>query len=266
MDSEAPDVHVPSARAPSWWANIFLSALTASLVTCAVFWLGPGGDSQAPAAAVAVAEAPAQVQPQGPAQVPRVVGVDVDVAGDLLAARGLTVHVTEERPDLYSWAGAILEQKPLPGTHVAAGERVEVVVAAGAAKSEIKVPHVAGQTLAQAREALEAKGLRVGPVVPTDIDDEAVVVSTTPAGGEAVIRGSMIGFAVELSGPVVPPVVGRSWTTAVKQFKAVGLKLGDIKERFDERYRTWVVLETDPPPGTRVLRGSTVNIVRNEGD
>ena len=152
-------------------------------------------------------------------------------------------------------AGAILATSPAGSAPY--GSTVTVIASKGHAP--VAVPSVTGSSAAAAAAALTAAGL-----VPAQANaysstvPSGQVISSTPAAGTTQPFGSRVVVTVS-QGPqpvTVPNVVGQSVTAATAALQALGLKVGGP---YGPAGSTTVV-SLDPPAGTSVLPGVTVNM------
>jgi eukaryotic-like serine/threonine-protein kinase len=112
-------------------------------------------------------------------------GQPLDGATEALAALGLEAAPTEAFSDSVE-AGLVIEV-PEAGNQVARGSSVEVVVSRG--PDVVTVPDVAGRSLDDAADALEAAGLEPGQVFGPARGD---VAFTDPESGSTVRRGTTV--------------------------------------------------------------------------
>ncbi|MBD0292654.1 MAG: Stk1 family PASTA domain-containing Ser/Thr kinase [Jiangellaceae bacterium] len=196
--------------------------------------------------------------------VPNVVGQTEEQARATITGRDLTVgEVTPRETDNEEQLGTVLEQDPAPNERVEQGSTVDLVV--GVASETVTVPDgLVGATEEEARQALEAAGLRVGDVDPrgTDEEDPGTVLETNPAEGAEVQRGSAVDLVVaaEPEQVRVPSVLGRSLDDARQAIEGAGLELGDVTRQSSDQPPD-TVLATDPEGGTEVDPGTSVDVV-----
>lgn len=140
---------------------------------------------------------------------------------------------------------------------VAKGTVVEAVVSDGPKPRQ--VPEIRSLNWEQAKATIEAAGLKAVRLedmfsdkwaagIVANIDPE--IESELPRGGEVKIKIS--------KGPdlvVVPNIYASSLTKAVEVLKEAGLEQGTIDGPIDRP-----VISCDPPPGTKVKRGTKVNL------
>ncbi|MGH9134338.1 MAG: Stk1 family PASTA domain-containing Ser/Thr kinase [Ilumatobacteraceae bacterium] len=141
-----------------------------------------------------------------------IIGDSVDVATQLLesAQYGFDV-VVESQQDAEIPAGTVIAARPDPGTLVARGSTVTLVVSSG--PGQVTVPPVVGITEAQARNNLASNDLQATveyrDLEPGDPND-GLVISQSVAAGTAVDRGTAVALVV---GRATAPVTTTSTTT-----------------------------------------------------
>jgi len=207
-------------------------------------------------------------------EVPPLSGLRSDQARTLLDPRGLSLVVSEGRPDPKLEAGLIVQQSPLEGSRVKRGSEVRAVLSTGLAK--VEVPTLQRMALSGAMQVLTSAGLRVGEVKrqagagPAD-----QVLASSPAAGEKVARGSAVdltvvgaaGAAAPSGDEVkVPSVIGKTTAQATSFVSAAGLKRGKTSFGSDEDRRGGVILRQTPAPDANAPRGSAVNVIVNESE
>jgi serine/threonine-protein kinase len=155
--------------------------------------------------------------------------------------------------------GLVVRTEPGPGQPVREGGTVTLVVSTG--PPSVAVPGVLGQAAQAARRALQAAGLQVrARLVFDDTVPAGSAVGTDPAGGGAADVGSVVTLLVS-KGPdlvAVPNVVGMSKDRAFKTLQKAGLHPALRFLTFGDH-----VIEQSIDPGTKVRRGTTVELVLN---
>lgn len=245
----------PMRRAPERSAArvVLTSAITAAIVSVATVFAvgkfapqllegGGGGDEDV--------------------EVPLLLGMRPEMAGELLEGRGLRLVVAEERPDANATAGTIASQDPLRSSRVDVGTAVSVVVSTGTPRTA--VPAIVGQSLEAARAALEGAGLEVGEVREGGEGDPGSVVGADPEPGAEVAPGTRVELTVVASGVEVPEVVGLTRRRAEEALTKAGLKVGRVRWRYNENRNPFVVLEQTPAAGERAPLETEVELVVNE--
>lgn len=134
----------------------------------------------------------------GRVSVPKVIGLDVEVARTRLAQGGLTIQVVERRFSSRP-AGLVLVQSPAEGARISRDEPVRVVVSAGT--EEFTMPDVIGDGRLLAQGLLETKGLDVRIETSPSEAPSDTVLSTNPGPGQMVHTGDVVRVVVASSGP-----------------------------------------------------------------
>jgi beta-lactam-binding protein with PASTA domain len=228
------------------------------------------GTKAARGSAVAV-EVGAEAAPPPPAEeveVPDLAGLTVDEARAALEKAGLVLGEATAAPG-NGEPGKVLSQNPAKGTKAAKGSAVAVEVGAEAPPpppaEEVDVPDLAGMTEEEAKAALEAAGLALGTSAKAPGRGQpGKIVSQTPAKGARAAKGTAVNVEVGAEIPVpqtvVPAVVGIREVDARRRIEIAGLKVASVTPRAAPG-KGGVVLEQDPPAGTRLPRGSGVSLV-----
>ena len=191
----------------------------------------------------------------------RVLGLPQSEAEKELNQAGLKLRIEAEAADPVIPAGHIVWQDPPPGTVLPRGSLVRLTASSGPAP--IAIPDVTGFEVEQARQVIEAAGLRLG-----DVDTVAnavaagVVVFTRPATGATRPPAATVGLIVS-KGPAdikVPDVVGLDQEEARKRLEGAGLKVGKVTSR-DNRAKPGQVLQQRPAAGVFTPHESRVDLV-----
>ncbi|RKQ33127.1 Stk1 family PASTA domain-containing Ser/Thr kinase [Kocuria tytonis] len=193
--------------------------------------------------------------------VPQVVGMDSTTAENTLRDAGLepsfTTRHSDSVPDKH-----VISTDPASGTEVDRNSPVAVVVSEG--PESVQVPgDLAGRPLEHARQSIQHAGLTVGPVSTVNSATAAqnVVLSSDPAPGASVARGSAVGLQVSSGKVTVPDVVGSSRADAERALQADDVRLdSDVVVRETEEAETGTVLEQSAPAGSSVAQGSTITL------
>lgn len=125
-------------------------------------------------------------------EVANVVGLDIEDAKAQLEDDGFEMQTTEEESS--EAEGKVLKQSPSAGGKADDGSTVKLTVASG----RNSLPDVTGLREADAIQELEDAGFKVETqeIDVTDVDDDGVVVSQSPAGGGAVKVGATVTIEV----------------------------------------------------------------------
>lgn len=136
-----------------------------------------------------------------------------------------------------------------------------------AAPERVAVPNVVGMTEDEARVEIADKGFEVGRIDRETSDTVAAdtVISQDPNRDVFADPGTSIDFVISLGKPEVevPSVVGGLRKDARSQLVALGLKVRFVEEESDEDKDQ--VLSTNPPAGTSVAEGTTIDVVYSDG-
>jgi serine/threonine protein kinase len=202
----------------------------------------------------------------GPGQtaVPNITGSKLSDAKASLKSNHLVLGTQTKQASDTVPLNHIVSQSPPPGSQVARGSAVDVVVSSGPAT--ISVPSVIGQSQSDAIKTLHAAGLRVlinqGPsdTVPKD-----QVISQDPGGGSDVPTGSTVTILVS-QGPQsqpLPDVTGQNANQAQKLLEQnYGLVV--TQQPYTGASPCTVtphsVCAEDPKPGTQVSPGDSVTL------
>lgn len=253
----ADDDYHPTRRRGPGWAGVILVSLIVSLLTSfstAYFvekkgfaWL-EGAPAEAPPATV---------------EVPEVIGMAPEAAGELLAGRGLRLVVASEAASTEVDEGEIAGQAPLAGSQVASGERVDVIISTG--PPLIAIPQVVGRPVAEARAAIASAGLTVGRVSETGEGEPGTVTETNPPQGTSTTPDTPVALTVVPAGVEVPDLVGKPHREARRLLEEAGLREGRVRRRYDEDRGPYIVLSQEPAAGQRVAPQAEITLIVNEG-
>src|SRR5215218_4021993 len=130
------------------------------------------------------------------------------------------------------------------------------------------VPNVVGKRSGTAAQILQNRGFEVD-VVPIQSDNvtEDRIAGQRPDPGTEADEGSLVTITVS-SGPgeaTVPTVRGLPADEAANRLREAGFK-SDQRREFSDTVRAGRVIDTAPPEGTTVRKGSTVTLVVSRGE
>ncbi len=202
-----------------------------------------------------------------PVTVPDVTGQEQADAEAAIVDSGLVVGNVDTAHSDTVPAGKVLAQDPPAGTSVALGSAVNLVISSGPAL--VVVPDVVGQAQTDAEAAIAAAGLSVGTLALNNSDTVPAgnVISQDPPAGTSVAPGRAVNLVVSL-GPaqvIVPDVTGSAQAAAESTITAAGLVLGTVSEASSDTVEAGEVIAQDPPAGTLVAPGSSVDLVVSTG-
>jgi beta-lactam-binding protein with PASTA domain len=267
------------------YLKIFLIALVTSVAV--LFALGPvmmklqqppGPRPQAEQATNTKAAAPSDAQ-TNELTAPNVVGLDLREARERWRAQGFVIIEDGQRVDNTVSAGTILSQIPDGGSALQTKE-LRVVVAA--APEQVTVPSVIGKTVAEATEVLVEAGFEVPtPTKQASTEPLGEVLSQEPNAGSKSETGSLVHLTIsgEPTEPAtatggepapagsedgmiaVPKVTGMLIGSARTKITGAGLVVGEVRQREHEEIQGNRVLSQTPAAGTKVEKGSEVDLV-----
>jgi len=194
--------------------------------------------------------------------VPRVVDLGVTQARQKLEAQGMRFRIEDQQTDPVAPKNSVVSQDPPPGVVVPPNTTVSLVLSDG--PPDVAVPDLAGFPRPLAERVLKAAGLTAGRVdtLPA-ATDAGIVVQTRPGPGVGRSAGTPIDLVVS-SGRAdltVPTLVGLPVAQARERLTTIGLAVGRISPRTAPGTPDGTVLEQRPPGGTRVGRGTRVDMI-----
>jgi beta-lactam-binding protein with PASTA domain len=202
----------------------------------------------------------------GRPEVPNVVDMnEADANSAITAIDNLKVGIVVRRYSNTVLQDIVISQTPTGGTFVLVGSSVDLVVSLG----RPVVPDVVGMTEGEATIAIESvDNLRVG-VVSREYSNTVPygrVISQDPVGDTAVLISSSVDIVVSLGKPKVPNVVDMNETDATSAITAVdSLTVGTVTYEYNDTIAADVVISQNPAALTRVLIGSSVDLVVSLG-
>jgi len=133
---------------------------------------------------------------------------------------------------------------------------------------KVRVPDVVGKRSGTAAQILQNRGFEVDVVpIQSDTVAEDRVAGQRPDPGTEADEGSLVTITVS-SGPgeaTVPTVRGLPADEAANRLREAGFK-SDQRREFSDTVRAGRVIDTAPPEGTTVRKGSTVTLVVSRGE
>ncbi|RRD60332.1 Stk1 family PASTA domain-containing Ser/Thr kinase [Leucobacter sp. OH1287] len=163
-----------------------------------------------------------EVVPANSRLVPDVVGVEKEMAIDMLEDLDLIVVPIQEASDEIE-EGKAIRTDPAAGTTLVKGDTVTLFISAGS--ESVAVPNIVGMTQADAAAALAAVGLKIGQI--TEADDPTVgagiILSSDPETGKELTKGSSVKVQVASGMVTIPDVKGQSLQAARNLLGSLGL-------------------------------------------
>jgi len=189
--------------------------------------------------------------------VPDVRGQSEQAAGNTLRDAHLIPVTSLEVSSVQT--GLVISQLPSPGSTVAKGSKVSIVISEGPRSAPMT--SVTGLTTAAAKAKLIAAGFK--PVVKTQSSATVPagrVIATEPAAETETHLGAHVTLLVS-SGPApvkVPDVVGETLAAAEATLKSNGLAVGAVTRRSSSTEPAGTVLSQSPANGSLLHEGGKV--------
>ena len=196
---------------------------------------------------------------------PNLVGQTADQAAAIAQGAGLTLTAVPQQQDVDDPAqvGRVLAQDPAPGTPLPPGQALALTV--GRLRENIPVPDVTGQTEAAARSTLESVGFVVTVSEVDGTDTAGTAVSTDPAAGTSVGRGSSITLRVSRGNErAVPNLVGLTTTEAASRLAQAGFTGGRVQQSsqsVDDPSQQGKIISQTPAAGGTAAVGDDIPVV-----
>jgi len=191
-------------------------------------------------------------------RVPTVTGMPLAEAQKALVANKLNARVIRENTEDPGKNQVVLKQLAAPGTSMAPGSTVPVVVGVHTAPARVNVPYVTGKPLAEAQKILFDNKLnaQVTHQPVAEPQRNGVVIGQKVAVGTPLAPGSMVPVVVgQFTPPVttaVPNVTGVKSAAARQNLEKQGWKVNVQEKPVTDAQQTDVVVQQSPPPGTQV--------------
>ncbi len=195
----------------------------------------------------------------GQALVPGVDKLTRKQAQQKLAQTGFKVAVQEEASNGVR-QGSATRTAPAAGAQVNKGSTVTLFVSSG--PRQISVPDVTGQSQDAAAAALANAGLRISTTQQESSRDPGTVIAQSLQAGTTVDPGSLVAITVARAPKQVsvPGVTGQDLASARSSLSSAGLRTSVSRKDVSDRAEDGNVVSQDPGSGSKVNRGSTVNV------
>ena len=135
--------------------------------------------------------------------------------------------------------------------------------------SKVVVPSIVGATEKEATNALTPLGLTLA-ITEKRFDEEisnGQIIESDPAGGGKVDAGGAV-KAVISKGPeryVIPALVGLTPEAAVNLLAKYPVKVGELKEVYNDKTPKGFVISSSPATGEKVKRDATIDLLISKG-
>ncbi|MFN0111959.1 MAG: PASTA domain-containing protein [Blastocatellia bacterium] len=175
------------------------------------------------------------------------------ISQNRLRVGSVTARVSSARQD------EVLSQTPSPGSVVAEGTPVNLIIAA---LQQVRVPAVLNEQQNRAEQLIGNARLVVGQVTKRESSfATGTVLSQSPPAGTAVNIGSPVNLVIAVSQTVaVPALRNKAQSEAEQMIISARLIVGSVTKR-ESPLTAGTVLDQNPPAGANVNVGSQVNFV-----
>jgi serine/threonine-protein kinase len=137
------------------------------------------------------------------------------------------------------------------------------------AKKYTEVPKLVDLTLKEAEKLVKARGLKlvVSGREYSSLYEKDKIIRQTPAPGTRLEKGKEIRVVVSLGErPVeVPDLIGKSELEAGQILGELGLRIGNVDYEYSDKVPEGMIMKQQPASGTKVKKGSVINIVISKG-
>ena len=194
----------------------------------------------------------------GKKAVPNTINQPAPVAEQVMKDEGFKTQLKRVRDDQVT--DIVLEQDPPAGEKAKEGSTVVLTISAG--PGEGVIPDVTGVAADHAENELRQAGFRTTvKEVFSSTYDSGIAVDTKPRAGTEDQKGNLVTILVSkgAQSTSVPNVVGDSESAAQAKLRNLGFR---VDREFKESNKTpGEVLAQDPPAGTKLLFGGSVQIL-----
>jgi serine/threonine-protein kinase len=194
--------------------------------------------------------------------VPNVVGQLYDTAAQTLTTAGFEVVRVDEVSSSVE-VDHVISQDPEDGLLLEKGGTVTLTVSS----RQVTIPaDLVGKPFEEAQAALQKLGLTATRVDAESPDKPAgTVLSTDPAGGTTVDKGTAVTVTVAAEPPVdIPNVVGQDQVAAQNALQTAGFQV-TVQPAPSNTVAAGKVIATTPAGGTKAPKGSTVTMQVSTG-
>lgn len=200
--------------------------------------------------------------------VPYLIGLTEDEAKDALSKEGLGYGVSERVQSDEFERGQIISQSPEADQKVDVNTEILVSVSIGKAIEKKKVPEVAGQDEAAAKNMMANSGFVVEVEQREDDNVPAgKVITTAPAGGVEVVEGTKIILYVSKGSNkvTVPPLKDMTKEQAANLLASMELTGSVSGEEFSDDVEEGKIISQSPAAGEKVPKNTQITYVVSKG-
>jgi eukaryotic-like serine/threonine-protein kinase len=191
--------------------------------------------------------------------VPNVIGRTSATASQILQNRGFEVQI-DPATNADVPRDQVFAQNPRPGDTADEGSVVHLRVSSG--PGQAAVPSVVGLSQNDAEKQLQDAGFKTKVAQEfSDTVKKGTVISTTPAVGTLVERGTTVTLTVSKGKEqaAVPDVNGETEDNARSAIEAAGLRVGKVTQQESDQDPGTVIAQS-PAAGKNVAKGSSVSL------
>lgn len=195
--------------------------------------------------------------------VPKVVGLKVSEAIDILEKDGFEPLISDTSYGLQVPVGEVFFQKPDAGAVVKEGRTIYLFVSGGV--KTVTVPLLKGKSILDAKFALERLGLKLGRVerIPSS-QPEDMIFDQQYEEGTLVKQGEFVGVTISAGRGggtiIVPDLIGKSLTEARKILADSSLVIGKVNYQPSSTLLPNTVLDQYPSSGNSLNPGNAVDL------
>ncbi len=194
-----------------------------------------------------------------PIKMPNLVAQTLAVANQSAAHFGFTINVTERAPIDNVALNAIASQDIKPGTMLARGSTVNVVVSSGSG-AQVAVPDVGARDYKTAMGLLRQAGLKASFTYSIQSDSNGSILQQSPDPGTQIAPGATVTLNLAVPGEV-PDTQNMNLQDAEDTLAAAGYSVGNVAYTTDGN--PGKVVRTEPEAGTKSTPGASVTIYLN---
>lgn len=198
--------------------------------------------------------------------VPNVKNMEITKAQEALDKAGVKYRIEKEEYSVDVDKNHVISQTPGKGSVIKSYVKVALVVSKGAKTEE--VPDVIGKSEEDATKILEDLKFKVDVKKRySDKADKGDVYNQNPVTGVTAKQGTVITIYVSKGDNTVelPDLSGMSLSQAKSKLEELDLNVGNVSESSSSKYSANTVISTSPSSGSKVERGSSVDIVVSRG-
>lgn len=198
-------------------------------------------------------------------RVPSLLGQTEQTAKKRLGDAGLDASVEKDFSDTFE-RGTVMRTDPEPRSRIRGNGSVTLVISRG--PEIVRVPDLAGKSLADAKDALKKAGLAPG-IVARSFDEETGqgdIIRTQPKAGTELRPDAGVALVVSKGRPVhMPDVTGQTEEEATASLEDAGLDVKIAAERVNSPEEAGAVAGQSVKEGSKLARGDTVTLTVSKG-